>query len=253
VDIDQTQVASSDALSDGEDTGAATTPPYMSFPGMLSLLDRLQADGCPQLFDRSFFGNQSGALIAQVRGGLRFFGLMDDDKRPTDALRTLVTADPDTRKATLRAMAQERYPEAIRLGEDNGTQAQLEESFKVRGLTGSTQQKAITFYLALAEYTELPVSPFFKQGRSTNGAARAQSGRKIVRRRKPTPEPPQQQQRGARADDPIEAKRLEYIDMLMELAKREPTGESDVTLQVDLLDRIERALGFEKKGEKISP
>lgn len=238
--------------SSGDGRGGGAKPPDMPFQGLLNLVDRLSNDGCPQRFDRSFFGTQSGTLVAQTRNGLRFFGLMDDDKRPTDALRALAAAEVDTRKATLRALAQERYPQAIAFGEANGTQAQLEESFKDQGLTGSSLEKAIRFYLGLAEYTELPVSPYFKKSRSTNGAARVQSGRKTTRRRKVRDQHEQQQGRGAPATDQTEDKRMEYIDMLMELATRESRGESDAN-QTDLLDRIERALGYQEKGEQTSP
>src|SRR5262245_45725179 len=51
--------------------------PYMSFQGFRSLLDRLRREGLPQVFDRSFFGEVSGSLIAQIRGTLRFFDLID--------------------------------------------------------------------------------------------------------------------------------------------------------------------------------
>ena len=57
---------------DGELSGDArnASVPYMSFQGFCNLIDRLNADGLPQLFDRSFFGEVSGSLVAQTRGTL---------------------------------------------------------------------------------------------------------------------------------------------------------------------------------------
>lgn len=220
------------------------TPGYASFTSIRTLFDTLRESGLPARFDRSYFGAASGALIAQTRGTLRFLDLIDDDYRPTPQLAELVGSDEEGRRVILRRLAEERYAEEITLAGQNGTHGQLLAVFKERGLTGATAQKATTFYIHLAQHVGLPVSQYFTQSRaasSGNGTAR----RVARRRNRPAvldveTVPPQ---------DPIETldkKRGAYIDLLMRLADRQD-GELPPT---ELLDRIERALGYEERGDK---
>lgn len=232
-EVDETHRADEAVLPNG-----LPTPPYMSYRGLLNLLDRLETDGVPQVFDRSFFGQQSGSLTAQTRVTLKFFDLIDEEKRPTDVLRTLVADEEVSRKTALRAMAEERYADVAQLGHD-ATHGQLQDAFKSRGLTGATVQKAIGFYLALAEDVGMEVSPHFHRRRvvivTGNGT------RRTTRKRKAKEEPA--------ADVPVrtlpptvtsmETKKSAYIDMLMTLAQK-----SEEAVPAELLDRIERALGF---------
>lgn len=217
--------------------------PYMSFQGFRTLLDRLHANGVPQVFDRSWFGqNQSGSLTAQIRGTLRFFDLLDEEKRPTPKLQELVSADEPERIKILREIAETKYADAIGLG-TNATQGQLADTFRARGLSGESITKAITFYVALTEYLSLPTSPFYKQARVSNSAGNGGSPRRTSRRRKPSvpQEPPPPLRVDQPAVPPLEVKKTEYIDLLMKLAE----GSSDKgEVQKDLLDRLERALGY---------
>lgn len=172
-----------------------------------------------------------------MRGALKFLGLMDDERRPTPSLHVLVAADDAERKDLLRAVTKEKYAEAIQLGEANGTQGQLEDVFRRGGLSGATVTKAVAFYLGLAEYLDLPVSKYFTRTRSTAGSG-GSSPRRTIRRKRPQAkvEPPRQAQDAS----PLDAKKSAYIDMLMNLA-----ANNDGVVQTDLLDRIERALGYE--------
>jgi hypothetical protein len=221
--------------------GEGPTYPYSSFQGLRSLFDRLRDDGLPQVFDRSFFGDQSGSLIAQTRGTLRFFDLIDDDKRPTDRLRQLARADETDRVAILRDLAVTKYADVIALG-NNATQGQLTQTFTASGLSGGSIPKATSFYLSLSEYVGLPVSPFFKKtaGRSTsgNGAGRRPARRKKVpdqSERPPNKEPERQ-------PDSLATKRSAYIDLLMKLTEQ---SAGDGQIQENLLNRLERALGYD--------
>lgn len=220
--------------------GRPDQAPYVTFSRFTSLLDRLRSDGHPpQVFDQSFFNGQSGSLTAQQRGALKFLGLIDDERRPTDTLRELVSADEVDAKILLKMVAEQKYAEQIALGMD-ATRGQLAEMFRDRGLTGETVNKAIGFFVALAEFTEIPISPHFRKGAASTGT----STRRSPRRRKPIvgptpPVTPVVQQ--ATTPTSAEAQRAAYINMLMEMAQK--TGESG-TVQTDLLNRIERALGF---------
>lgn len=221
----------------------AVTVPYMSFQGFRHLLDRLVTEGLPQLFDRSFFGEVSGSLVAQTRGTLKFFDLIDDDKRPTELLRTVASTEGDERIAILRELAEKKYSAVIALGTD-ATQGQLVEAFRATGLSGQSVTKAISFYMSLADYTGLPVSPFFRRAPARTTASSANSSRRASSRRKKPPIPPESTVSPVvhRAVDSLGEKKSAYIDLLMKLA--EQSGEKG-EVQADLLDRLERALGYE--------
>lgn len=219
---------------------AQPTVPYMSAKGLLNLLDKLQQDTIPSAFDRSFFGAQSGSLVAQVRVTFKFFGFIDEARRPTGFLREVVAADADGRKALLRQVIEPAYADVIELAHANGTAGQLQELFRQRGLSGGTVQKGIAFYFGMAEYLDLPMSPYFKRGRAsggTNGGTR-----RVVRRRKATETPKSPPPSPTpRQDTSLAGKKAAYIDMLMAIAQKSAeNGE----VQAELLDRIERALGY---------
>lgn len=220
------------------------TPAYSSMAKLCNLLDSLRANSLPVTFDRSFFGTDSNGLIAQIRGTLRFFDLIDDVYRPTEQLRALVAADEPGRKTILRRLAEERYPEEIKLSQNSGTHENLLAVIRGRGLSGATADRAASFFVHLARYVDLPVSPYFAQGRSnsaangSNGSAR-RAGR--PRRRAAALEAPV-----TTPSQTLDAKRSAYIDLLMKLANRED-GELPPE---ELLDRIERALGYQERVDK---
>ena len=238
--------------AEGPADARGPTAPYMSFLGFRNLLDRFGSEGLPQLFDRSFFGEVSGSLVAQTRGTLKFFDLIDEDRRPTDLLRAVAASDSEKRIEILRELTQKKYSSVVALGVD-ATQGQLVESFRQTGLSGESITKAITFYLGLAEYTGLPVSPFFKKAFVRPPSGNGSSPRRSSARKKkiPTPQPPVQPIISERHQtNTIEEKKTAYIDLLMKLAEQSAQkGE----IQSDLLDRLERALGYDSlsttKGE----
>lgn len=221
----------------------AVTAPYMSFQGFRHLLDRLGTEGPPQVFDRSFFGDVSGSLVAQNRGALKFFDLIDDDKRPTELLRAVASTEGDDRIAILRKLAEKKYSAVIALGTD-ATQGQLVEAFRATGLSGESVTKAISFYMSLADYTGLPVSPFFRRapGRTTSSSANGARRASTRRKKPPVSSEPTVPPVVHRPVDSLGEKKSAYIDLLMKLA--EQSGEKG-EVQADLLDRLERALGYE--------
>lgn len=238
-------------LSEGGDysgDGRTVTVPYMSFSGFRNLLDRLSGEGLPQLFDRSFFGEVSGSLIAQTRGTLRFFDFIDDDRRPTDLLRAITSTDESGQVGMLRDLAEKKYAAVIALGVD-ATQGQLVEAFRSTGLSGQSVTKAITFYISLADYTKLPVSPFFKKAPARLSPGNGSSARRSSSRRKraATQPEPVVSQAVQRPVDSLEEKKTAYIDLLMRLA--EQSGEKG-DIQADLLNRLERALGYQSSPSK---
>lgn len=209
--------------------------PYMSYKGFQNYLTRFSEEGLPGRFDGSYFGNQSGSLVAQTRGTLRYLDLIDDDKHPTDLLKTIVEADEGERKQHLKMIFEEKYADALALSK-NATAGQLAEVFRERGLSGATVQKAITFFLGMAEDLGVELSPHFKKGRAaaSNGGTRK---RRAAKTTPPTPTPHVVEHKPTS----VEAQKAAYVNMLMELAKKD---DADGNSQQALLDRIEKALGI---------
>lgn len=213
--------------------------PYTSFKTLNNLIQRFAADeAIPARIDRSVLPGSEGQKT-QVMAAMRFLGLIGENGEVTPALTSLVN-DEKTRPQQMQKLLEEHYPEATRLAKMHATTKQLEESFT--GLTGDTLRKAMTFYLHAAKYANHPVSKHFKvktgyssrNARRQRGAAGAgggagngsgEAGAEAAR----TPPAPL-----------VDAK-SRYLDMLMEKAKQADE------LDTELLDRIERLLGYEQQ------
>ena len=235
----------------GETADAGTTPaltgagfPYTTVQQCQNMFGRMTESGVPHAFDGSFFSTASGSVAGQNRQMLKFYDLMDEERHPTDLLRQLVAMSEDERKAKLRELTQLKYTEAVELAQQNGTRQQLEAIFRKAGLSGATVAKAVGFYLGMSEWLDLPISKYFKTGRSTGGG---NGGRRATGKKKPKPteqgETPPMQTPAASAASAAsmeEQKKSAYIDLLMELAKEDADGGA----RMDLLNRLERAIGI---------
>lgn len=224
---------------DGEPVAGSGSPPYSSCASFVRQFESFREQGqLPARFDRSFYGNASGGLVSQNRKTLGFFGLIDEEYRPTTMLRHLVDVDEDTRKSMLRGMVEDRYRDELALAANSGTTGQLLEIMRERGLTGATGRKAATFFIHICDYVGLPVSPFFSQPKAT-----ASNGGTTTRRRRKKPEPVAAEAPAAVAavpDTSPEGQKARYVEMLMDMAKESGEGGPPPS---ELLDRIERMLG----------
>lgn len=209
--------------------------PYMSYKGFQALLARFAKEDVPSRFDSSYFGNVSGSLIAQVRGTLHQLDLMDDERRPTELLKTIVHADDAGRKTYLRELFEEKYSDALAL-DRNATSGQLAEVFRARGLGGATVDKAVSFFLSMAQDVGVEVSPHFKKGGtpSGNGGVRKRRASK-TQQQHPSPPPPRDPPKATT----VEEQKAAYVNLLMDLAKNNEDDNQD-----SILNRIERALGI---------
>jgi hypothetical protein len=161
-------------------------PPYISFRTLLNLIERMADNGTPPRIDRTFLSGSEGAKT-QVIAALKALGFLDVDGNVTPLLVEAVK-NPDGRKALIRQLLEQHFPEPVRLGTINATQGQLQDAFKEYGISGDTMRKAIAFYLRAAEFAGVPVSPNFK----TPSVQRADGspGRKPVAKGKVKPPAP---------------------------------------------------------------
>jgi hypothetical protein len=145
-------------------TDTRRTPPYVSFTALKKLLNRMAGEaGPPARVDRSYLTGMSGGYQAQILSALRSLNLIDRDGTPSPELKQL-TADLDAElPGFMQRKVVEIYPEADALAKGNGSSGQLEESFRsVFGVSGSTLESAIRFYLDASQFAGVPVSAHFK-------------------------------------------------------------------------------------------
>ncbi|MGB7588608.1 MAG: DUF5343 domain-containing protein [Solirubrobacterales bacterium] len=227
-------------MSDQENNqgSAGFTAPYVSFRTLENLIKRMEEEGTPQQIDRTYIVNLPGSTQSMLIKALTELGLMDGDKRPTSALTKLVD-HPEDRSHLIGELVKKHYGAAINLG-SNATQGQLQALFASEyGVTGSTQRKAIAFFLAAAKAGEVGLSKHFKTPKAVSSAGSPRRPRKKAKQADDPPPPPAPP---APTDDPKKA----YVDLLLKKAGEEMDN-------TDLLDRIERVIGLDPEPSQTSP
>lgn len=209
-------------------------PPYASFKSLTNLLDQMAEQGVPDRIDRSYLHNKSGSIQSQLLTTLRALGLIKDNNEPEPRLREMAE-DADARARILRELLHECYEEP--LARPNGTRQQLEEWVRRHGVSGSTVDKCIAFFVQAADAAEVPISPHYK------AAGTSRKRRTGQRKSRPPVETGVSTQTGGVSDATpetatLEQLRVRYIDMLLERAEQEDE------LNTELLDRLEGLLGL---------
>lgn len=151
-----------------EATVTERKPPYGGFASFWNFVGQLHDNQpLPQRLDRSVMGNRGGSSRSELYVALRFFGLIDEEKAPTDALRELV-ADPS--KAHLQDLVKRRYAPLVELDLSTATPRQVDEALENMGSTPSTVGRSRAFLLHAFEEAGLPVGKTLKT-RGTPGTS----------------------------------------------------------------------------------
>jgi hypothetical protein len=144
------------------------TVAYVPFKTFLNGIESLK-QGVPSNINRTVFPSFSGLMISQVLGTFRFLGLITQDGTPTDELHKLVEDEPN-RKALLKKIMVRSYEFLSKHDPAKMDLRSLQTAFSEYGVTGTTLKKAITFFLQLARYAELKLSPYLlQQTRNVSG------------------------------------------------------------------------------------
>lgn len=137
------------------------TPPYLPYRTFLSSFDKL-AEGVPPRIDRGIWKNQTGSVQSLIMGAYRFFGLIDDQSKPTKKLHDLV-AQRDKPNDLVKAILDEKYSEVIKHNLSTMTEALINEYFEdTFEVEGDTKRKCITFFLQAAKAVGMPLSSFLQ-------------------------------------------------------------------------------------------
>lgn len=158
-----------------------TPPPYLSFRTFWNFIEELHEHlPLPQVIDSSVLGsNRSGAARSQLLIALRFFDLIDEDKRPTANLKALVES-PDQGK--LRALLENHYAPVIAIDLKTAAGSQFDEALRDLGAgQGSTFRKARTFFLNAADEAGIEVGRTLKQAPAPPRTSKPRTRRKPQR------------------------------------------------------------------------
>jgi hypothetical protein len=227
-------------MSDDENNSNGFTAPYVSWGSFNNLLDRMADEGMPMRIDRSYLSNMAGSTQSHLLKALKELDLIGEGNEPTEKLKALV-ANTESRPERIADLVRENYADALTLGA-NATQSMLEELFSARyNVKGSTRGKSIAFFLAAAKYGEVAVSQHFKTPKRTSSTNGSGPRRKPKGQTPPPADPP-----NPPAATSLDKAKADYVDLLLKKAG------SEEQMDADLLDRIERVIGFDE-GKTSSP
>jgi hypothetical protein len=141
-------------------------PPYFSavtFSNFIEAHRRTQ----PTRFDRSIMSNVAGGDQAKILKALRFFGLSNEEDRPTEAFQELESLDADHMQGAWAELLRQAYPFLFSgFDLEKATHSQLEERFREQGIQGDTVRKAVGFFIGMARLAGVSLSPYFRAMRA---------------------------------------------------------------------------------------
>lgn len=173
-----------------------TPPPYGSYGIFKSVIEQLATATVPSgPLDRRVLHGVSGSDYNALIPGMRFLGLVDKDRKPTETLRELVKdwQNQDVFKAQMLALLGDKYAPIIgNINLGSGTITELEKAFKDSGVSaGQMLGKTIRFFTkAMSDYGYV-LSPYIQNAkpRAAGSAAKKNGEKERVARtpRKTTP------------------------------------------------------------------
>jgi hypothetical protein len=137
-------------MSDDQETQREHVPAYVSFPTLENFIGIYSgATDIPRHIDRSLMRNLSGAVQNHLMASLKFLALIDNDGAVMPGFRVLAKMHgTDEFAAQLREEIDSAYQDIVNSAEISAlTPKTLQEKFRDAGATGSTNAKAIRFYL----------------------------------------------------------------------------------------------------------
>jgi Family of unknown function (DUF5343) len=156
-------------MSRGSSERAKTTktPPYTSYRTFTTFIQDLREHGVPSRIDRSVLTRFSGVVGTQLIHALRFLGLIEDEGRPTERLRALVTAESDGRwPEMLLELLRQEYAPLFAIDLESATPSHFHDTFrKAYPAADAVVQKCVTFFLYAASDARVKISGRVLKGR----------------------------------------------------------------------------------------
>jgi len=181
-----------------ERTRSSGTPPYTSYRTFKTFIEDLHQHGVPSRIDRSVLTRFSGVVGAQLMHALRFLGLIEEDRRPTQRLGELMKAHGGAHwPATLLEVLRQEYAPIFAIDLETATPSQFNGAFrKAFPAADAVVQKCVTFFLYAANDAGVKISGRVLKGRKPRSLT---PPRKVAR---PTGSPPPAEEFEAPAAQP---------------------------------------------------
>ena len=147
-----------------------TKAPYGPFQTLRNFLEQYaDHDILPSRIDKSVTASMSGAGRSQLLIALRFFGLIKGTENAVaEGLRHLFQATEEEKVDWAKTALASHYAGALELSAAGGTNQQLLEWFEeTYGHSGTTAEKAVRFFMQLAQFAGTELSPLFSLPRAT--------------------------------------------------------------------------------------
>jgi hypothetical protein len=161
--------------------------PYVPFNTFINAIEAMEHTLPPRL-DKSMWKNFSGAIQSQLWSAFKFFRLVGVDGAPTEALVRLVR-DRVGRKANLKSLLTDYYPELMALDLSTATLGHFNETMRIYNLGAETQKKASSFFLQAAKAAGVPLSTYIMSNTRTPGIKRAKRNNASKSKANPAPTP----------------------------------------------------------------
>jgi|SRR5882672_2929324 len=148
-----------------ETSNSKLPAPYMSFGVFTNSVETFAETTVPTgPIDRRVLRGFSGGDYAALISGLRFLGLVDEQRKATAEYRELVHAwkDKEKFKPLWRKIVESRYTPIVgHVDLKGGTAAELEKAFKDYGVSaGQMLTKTIRFFIKAVSDSGLLLSPY---------------------------------------------------------------------------------------------
>ena len=170
--------------------GAKATPPYIPWATLISSLDNLHTHANirpPGRFDKSLWETQAGSVQGQLILAYRFLGFIDSNNKVLAPLPHVADATPEKRKELLRKIVEDKYATVLSKGLETISSGQLKQAFEAFGVSGSTLDRAMRFFIKACQELGIPISkrvseklrtlsPGPRKARRSNGAKPVDEG-----------------------------------------------------------------------------
>lgn len=142
---------------------------YIPWKTLLTSTEVL-AQGLPKKLDGSAFPTFAGGMRSWTLSAYRFLGFIDKDGNVQPSLGRWIQADADERKAIMAALLKEQYGEVVRLASEHGTPSQMRTEIEKLGVSGSSTQRAVRFFLDAAAFADITVPASWKKMTVSTGS-----------------------------------------------------------------------------------
>lgn len=222
-------------------------PPYLPYTTLKNVIGNLNKNGIiPARIDKTVLAGQSGGMQSYIWAGLRFFGLIDENKAPTDDLKRLVRAEGDERKQIWREIFDRAYGPIIGdLELASATLGMLQDQFAAQGLSADTVRKCHSFYAAAADDAGVELPPQLKAN-ARSGSSGPRKARKKSPGGKPSLDPPADEfGEPSPGGNPSSQEPSQMVTLLLDKEGRSVKLKGPATITSAELERIQQWLKFQ--------